>query len=255
MGLLDEIKALEEQYWKWLRDSSSLALAGNASAQIVTPFLDRDNDQIVLYATRTERGYRLTDAGETIQGLVFAGCSPDRPRIRRFINDTAAAYGVSVDNGELTATATAADFPLRKHMLVQAILEIGDLACTTGTPQPGNVFLDDVGAWLKENHVRSVPGASFQGKSTFMHRFHFSIPASDHAPERFVQALNHITKESAEALMFKWSDIRGTRGDARLYALYHTATGPTDYGEALRAYEIEAFPWSDRARSLDRLTA
>ena len=251
--LLDEITELEQDYIRWLKDNSAIHDVDGRTVEIVTPFLDGDNDKIPLYVTRQGTQYRLTDGGETFQRLSMAGCNVQGGRVGNFIQRTATAFGLQLEDGvELTTLSTSHDFAQRKHSLVQAILEIGDMV-NFSQPSFPNIFLDQVNEWLTSSQVRFLPDVNFQGKSTFVQHFHFAIPRSPNAPERIVQAVNNMTKEIAEGLMFKWSDVMAQRGDARLIAL-HNSTGK-DFTQPLQAYGIESCSWADKDKLRAELVA
>lgn len=60
------IKELIDNYWDWLKDSTTLKEI-NGWSEITTPYLDRHNDFLQIYASEEENGgYILTDDSWTI---------------------------------------------------------------------------------------------------------------------------------------------------------------------------------------------
>lgn len=67
-----------EDYWSWLRDETELRAVDDGDyVEIRTPFLDRHNDYLQIYARRVSRmlsGWELTDHGYTLRDLEASGC-------------------------------------------------------------------------------------------------------------------------------------------------------------------------------------
>src|SRR4029077_11049013 len=60
--MIDEIYRLMDRYLVWLKDTTSLREV-NDWVEITTPYLDRHNDFLQIYAPRENGGYTLTDDG------------------------------------------------------------------------------------------------------------------------------------------------------------------------------------------------
>ena len=65
-------------YLDWLKSQFHSHETGSYT-EITTPFLDRHNDQIQLYALPTTDGWSLTDAGETLSDLEMSGVRFESP--------------------------------------------------------------------------------------------------------------------------------------------------------------------------------
>ena len=74
--MIGEMQSLLDGYWKWLKDQTSLR-AVDDWIEITTPYLDRHNDCIQIYARRSEHGYLLTDDGYVLEDLEQSGCTID----------------------------------------------------------------------------------------------------------------------------------------------------------------------------------
>jgi hypothetical protein len=70
--------------------------------EITTPFVDRHNDYLQIYATQEHDRYLLTDDGYMIEDLEQSGCNLD-------------------------TLATAENFSARTHSLLQAMLTVSTL--------------------------------------------------------------------------------------------------------------------------------
>ena len=74
--MTEEIQALLDQYWAWLRDKTILRQM-NGWVEITTPYLDRHNDRLQIYAMRRGSGYVLADGGYVLDDLEQSGCKID----------------------------------------------------------------------------------------------------------------------------------------------------------------------------------
>ena len=91
-------------------------------------------------------------------------------------------FRCAADGDALLVKATAQDFSLRKHNLVQAILAVNDLFYFA-IPVVARLFLEDVTAWLELHDIRFTPNVKFTGRSGYDHPFDFVVAASKRAPK------------------------------------------------------------------------
>jgi hypothetical protein len=63
--MIDEIQNLIGEYVRWLKDKTTLRQI-NEWIEITTPYLDRHNDYLQIYAQRKNHGFLLTDDGYII---------------------------------------------------------------------------------------------------------------------------------------------------------------------------------------------
>jgi len=123
--VIDDIRSLLDQYTKWLRDKTSLRQISDW-IEISTPYLDRHNDCLQIYAKRQNGGYLLTDDGYIIEDLQQSGCNLDTGK-RQALLMTLNGFGVRLNDGRLEIQASPDNFAVRKHNLVQAMLAVNDL--------------------------------------------------------------------------------------------------------------------------------
>lgn len=254
--MTDEIQHLLDQYIAWLKDKTVLRQVKDW-VEITTPYLDRHNDYLQIYAKRENGAYLLTDGGETIEDLRLSGCNLDSPRRQDLLRTTLNGFGVRLHDDALEVHASPEHFPLRKHNLVQAMLAVNDLFYVA-SPIVKSLFYEDVVAWLEDQQIRYIPNVKFTGKSGYDHLFDFAIPKSPSQPERIVQAVSRPRRDTAVALAFAWHDTREVRPPAsRAYALLNDSEHPipAEVFEALRNYEVNPVPWSDREDVREELAA
>ena len=254
--MIEEVQSLLDGYWRWLRDQTSLRSI-NDWVEITTPYLDRHNDCIQIYARRRNGKFLLTDDGYILQDLASSGCKIESPRRRALLQTTVAGFGVKKNGDALEVTATPDNFALRKHNFVQAMLAVNDLFYLA-PPEIANLFHEDVADWLDRSGVRFTPGAKFSGHSDYDHLFHFVVPKSRKAPERLLRAIDHPDRNAAQMMAFAWHDIRETRPrDVRVYAVLTDSDRTVSDGaiSAMRNYDVRPVPWSERDKAREELAA
>jgi len=254
--MIDEVRALMDQYLAWLREKTSLREI-NGVVEITTPYLDRHNDHLQFYVKKNKSGYILTDDGYIIKDLELSGCVLDSPKRQDLLHTTLNGFGVQNDQGALVVHAMPENFNLRKHNLVQAMLAVNDLFYLAA-PIVESLFLEDVASWLDINDVRYTPNVKFTGKSGYDHSFHFIIPKSRRAPERFVQAINNPVKVNAQRTAFAYIDTKEARpANSQAFAFLNDAetTPAASVLDALRSYDVEPVLWRNRDEVKEKLAA
>ena len=126
-----EIQQLMDEYTSWLRAKITLRKVDDWF-EITTPYLDRHNDYLQIYAKRENGSYLLTDDGYILHDLKQSGCDLDTPKRSALLNMTLNGFGVKLSSGgTLEVKASSEDFPLKKHSLLQAMLAINDLVLSS----------------------------------------------------------------------------------------------------------------------------
>lgn len=256
--MIDEIRALVDEYHAWLREKTTLRQI-NGWTEITTPYIDRHNDRLQIYAKRQNGGYLLTDDGYVLQDLEQSGCRIEGGRRQALLAATLNGFGVRrADNGyELQVHASADNFALRKHNLLQAMLAVDDLFYLA-QPVAAGLFQDDVVEWLDASDIRYTPNAKFTGASGYDHLFPFVIPKSSMQPERMLRVINRPGRANAQSLAFAWIDTKNARPEAsRAYAILNDSEreAPSGVIEAMRSYDIKPIVWSERERVREELAA
>ena len=255
--MINEVQQLLDQYWVWLRDKTKLREVGGEWVEITTPHLDRHNDYLQIYARRKNGNLALTDDGYIIGDLIRGGCRLDSPKRQALLNMTLAGFGVQLVENRLEVHASAENFALRKHNLLQAMLAVNDLFYLA-IPMVASLFYEDVVSWLETSDVRYTPNVKFTGKSGYDHLFDFVIPKSRSQPERILHTITRPSKDTAEAAAFKWIDTRDVRSsDSRAYAILNDQEQGVPQGvvDALTSYDIRPVVWSAREQARVELAA
>lgn len=142
-------------YLAWLKSQFSCRETG-AYTEITTPFLDRHNDQIQIYALPTADGWSLTDAGETLSDLEMSGVRFESPKRRVLLLEVLQGFGVTLKNNELTVAADQQSRPQQINNLIQAMLSVNDLFCLA-QPTVYQFFTEDVTRTPFESHEQPLP--------------------------------------------------------------------------------------------------
>ena len=155
-----------EAYLDWLRESIRVEEVGD-NLQISTPFLDRHNDYVQIYALAKDGRIRLTDDGFTLADLESSGVELGRGKRQDLLDTTLRGFGVQRGpSDELFVIADRRDLGRKKHLLVQAILAVGDLFYTA-RETVASLFREDVEAFLRQHEVRFSPDIGLIGRSGY----------------------------------------------------------------------------------------
>ena len=254
--MIEEVRSLLDQYRIWLREKTSLRQIGDW-IEITTPYLDRHNDCLQIYAKRHNGGFVLTDDGYIIEDLEQSGCTIDSAKRQALFKMTLNGFGVQLNRKALEVRASPDNFALRKHNLVQAMLAVNDLFYLA-SPTIASLFYEDVVTWLNLSDIRYTPSVKFTGKSGYDHRFDFVIPKSRLQPERVLRAINRPNRDTAQAVAFSWIDTREVRSpESRAYAILNDSDNPVSESvlDAMRNYDVQPVPWSGRDKVREELAA
>jgi hypothetical protein len=95
--------------------------------EITTPFVDRHNDYLQIYATQEHDRYLLTDDGYIIEDLEQSGYTLDTLQSKTILETVLSGFGIHRRETELMTYATAENFSARMHSLLQAMLTVSTL--------------------------------------------------------------------------------------------------------------------------------
>ena len=254
--MIQDIQNLLDDYHSWLKDRTVLRKI-DQWVEITTPYLDRHNDYVQIYASEANGGYLLTDDGHTIDDLEQSGCKLESRKRQDLLKMTLDGFGVKQNGKALQVHASTENFPPRKHNLVQAILAVNDMFYLAA-PMAASLFYEDVSAWLDVNDIRYTPEVKFTGKTGYDHRFDFVIPKSRQQPERIVRTINRPNRDTAQTVAFSWIDTKEVRSpESRAYALVNDSekTASSSVMDALRSYDVRPVAWSQRENVREELAA
>lgn len=242
-----ECEQLIDAYVAWLRSGLSAERLDNA-CELTTPFLDRHNDHLQLYAVKDHDKIVLSDDGYILSDLRTSGLDMNTEKRRAVLDAVLNGFGVRVDGNRLLVEASAKTLGQRMHSLVQAMLAVNDMF-VMAQPRVATFFWEDVRAFFDEHDVRYNSRVKLAGRTGFDHAIDFLIPKSRSRPERIVQAINAPSKNTIATYLFALEDTRGARGDgSEAYAFLNNQGRQVggEVMEALEAYSVKPALWSQR---------
>jgi hypothetical protein len=254
MDMIQEVKNLIDQYNIWLADKTRLRQI-NDTIEITTPYLDRHNDYLQIYVQKENGGYLLTDESYIITDLIQSGCNLQSKKRRELLTTTLNGFGVRLDKDNLITKATANNFHLKKHNLLQAMLAINDMFYLS-YPVVASLFLEDVTDWAKLKEIRYITNVKFTGGSGYDHVFDFVIPHSRAYPDRFIRAISRPTRETAESYAWAWVDTKECRPESKAFAFLNDmdAEFSASVSTALQSYDITPVCWTERESYVESLS-
>lgn len=242
-----DCRALIDSYVDWLRHEIVVETIGE-TCELTTPFLDRHNDHLQVYATRQNGAIQLTDDGYILSDLRTSGLDLNTPKRIETLQTVLRGFGVKQSGNALVAEASERNLGQRVHSLIQAMLAVNDMF-VMAQPRVQSLFWEDVQKFLDQHDVRYSPRVKLTGKSGYDHAIDFLVPQSRARPERLLQAINAPNRNSIGSYLFSLTDVRQARGgDAEAFAILndrgHGIGG--DITKALEEYDVKPFTWSHR---------
>lgn len=242
-----ECEKLIDDYLNWLRTGLSVEKLDRA-CELTTPFLDRHNDHLQIYAVKDNGKIELSDDGYILSDLRTGGLDLKTPKRRAVLDATLGGFGVKTDGKRIFVEASSRNIGQRLHSLLQAMLAVNDMY-VMGQARVATFFWEDVREFLDQNDVRYSPRVKIPGRTGYDHAVDFLIPKSKRRPERIVQAINSPSKNTIASYLFVLEDTRDVReSDTEAYAFLNDQHGEVggDVIEALNAYTVKPVHWSKR---------
>ncbi len=239
-----DIHRLLSSYYEYLNGGFEVNTIDPKCHEIITPFLDRHNDNISFYVDFTgDDVVKLSDGGETIQDLKMSGFEFNGQKRNKRLETTLNGFGIFKDNDELFVTATPSDFAKKQHNIIQALISVNDMFA------PGKVgggfFYDEVENFFNSIDARYAPNISIEGRSHLSHKFEFLISRSKKEPERLIKLLNNPKKDNLKATLFNFTDLNDDRNLSDKIIIFNDSDGENqDIALATRELNIKLLKWS-----------
>lgn len=254
--MIDQIRQLTEQYHHWMSESTTLRMIENG-VEITTPFLDRHNDMMQVYAELSGDEIILTDDGYTIEDLEFCGLTVESRRCKELMQLNLNGFGVQREGNDLVTRATAKDFALKLHNLLQAMIAVDDLHYIAPRFRAKHRFNAAIGIWLNESKIQ-FQAKKLKAKSGYFVDYKYVIPPSGSKPHRVLIGINNPDRGAVEQVAWRWWDVRESRpSDAELFPILNDAQPDSvmDEMDAFRNLEIYPVLWSQRESVREELAA
>lgn len=225
------------------------------SCELTTPFLDRHNDHLQIYASTENGKLILSDDGYILADLRTSGLEIATPKRKAVLQSILNGFGVKTDGKRLFIESSSRNLGQKMHSLIQAMLSVNDMF-VLAQPKVSSFFWEDVRNYLEQHDVRCSPRVKIAGRSGYDHAIDFLIPKSKMRPERIVQAINAPDKNTISSYLFILEDTREVRGEeSEAYAFLndqHRAIS-SDVIEALEVYKVVPALWSQRDKYVKAL--
>ena len=245
--------AWTDNYIKWFKENTVEKALPNGWTEIATPLMDRHNDGIVIYAKEDRGQIILSDDGYILSDMEMNGVSVSKRM--KTIEQFMLGYGVHIVNKrELQITAAPNTYPVKQHLLLQAMIGASDMFIPSKARNP-NIFVDDIVKFLDENDIAYTQDIQFQGYSGLIHKVDFIIPKRKSYPERLIYAINTPNKANTKMTLFNWNDIQKVRGaDSQMFAFLNDAKKvPEEVLSAFPAYSAIPVLWAERQNYLEKM--
>ncbi|CDF04924.1 putative uncharacterized protein [Megasphaera elsdenii CAG:570] len=196
------------EYYQWIKKNLSARRLKNGWTEIGTPFMDRHNDGLVIYAKRDGDSITLSDDGYIINDLIADGVSLRGSKRAAFLNGLLFSYGVENQDNEMVMRTTPKNYAVSMHMFIQAMLAVNDMFMLNNATIK-TIFLDDVANYFDQQGLIYTP--NFLAKGSTGLEFNFNFQIAGRTSEILINSFNSINRGNLAAFLFDWQDIRDER--------------------------------------------
>lgn len=202
--------SLRKVYLEWVKENSYKDL-NNEWVEIKTPFTDLTGSYIYLFAKQIGDKIYLTDYGNTLNELELNKIELKRTR-KELFNNILLTNGCKLGkelNDIYTDFYDILDFPIRKHQLIQAIINVNDLNLISKN-NVKSMFISDIMEYLDDNNIiYSDRVYSISGKSTLPNQFDLSVGKVKRKdlPQIHIRVINQLNKNNVKMLLFAKDDL------------------------------------------------
>ena len=254
-NLLDPIK-VKEKYIKWLEQEISVNKIGEY-LEITSPFLDRYNDYLQVYAKlEADDEIILTDDAYIINNLQMSGVDINSNKRKQVLESFLNKYNVKLEEDALVTKSGIEDFPQKILFLMQAMLNIDDMFMLSQN-KVASIFLEDVTEFLDSRDIFYSKDVSFVGKSGFIYSYEYLLQRTKEKPERLCKVINNPNKQNFQNTIFIWNDTKETRDNDSQLIVFLNDENKIDATviEGFKNYNVNTIPWSEREKHLELLRA
>lgn len=201
-----------EQYLARIKDNTVIQNS-NTYSEIITPFLDNSNDHIWIYATKENDNIKLSDDGQTINGLIFNGVNISDKK-SAIITNILNVFWVKYDEhtGQIYTSGTIDNIWKKKHYLLQAIVAINDMYLLSRN-NIFSFFKEEVDLYFKENWIIYTKDIKLTGKSWLDYNIDFVCPKYKDKKETLIKVVNKPKKDNIIISIGTFTDIISNRTD------------------------------------------
>ena len=247
---------LKEKYISWLEDEITVNKIGEY-IEVTSPFLDRYNDYLQVYAKlENDKEILLTDDSYIINNLEMSGIDMKSSRRKQLLQSFLNKYNVKLEDSALVAKSSIEDFPQKILFLMQAMLNVDDMFMLSQN-KVASLFLEDVKNFLDQKDIFYTRDVNFIGKSGFLYNYEYLIQRTKDKPERLCKVINNPNKQNFQSTMFMWNDTKETRDNNSQLIVFLNDENKIDTSiiDGFKNYNVDAILWSEREKHLNKLIA
>ena len=247
---------LKEKYIGWLEDEITVNKI-NEYIEVTSPFLDRYNDYLQVYAKlENDNEIILTDDSYIINNLEISGIDMKSSKRKQLLQSFLNKISVKLEDNALVTKASIEDFPQKILFLMQAMLNVDDMFMLSQN-KVASLFLEDVKNFLDKKDIFYTKDVNFVGKSGFLYNYEYLIQRTRNKPERLCKVINNPTKQNFESTMFMWNDTKETRENNSQLIVFLNDENRIDTNiiDGFKKYDVDTILWSERDKHIDKLTA
>ena len=225
--------------------------------EITSPFLDRYNDYLQVYAKLVNSNeIILTDDAYIINNLQMSGIDISSNKRKQILESFLNKYHVKLEENALVIKSGIEDFPQKILFLMQAMLNIDDMFMLSQN-KIASIFIEDVTDFLNRRDIFYSKDVSFVGKSGFIYSYEYLLQRTKEKPERLCKVINNPNKQNFQNTIFMWNDTKETRDSNSELIVFLNDENTIDSTilEGFKNYDVNTIPWSEREKYLDLLGA
>lgn len=238
---------LIKDYTDWLRNETDVLPADDDWTQLVTPFLNFNNDNIEIYFRPNPDGTIVySDGKQTLRELEMAGLSRLAGKRKIEVDKILRAYGIQLIDEELIVTAPANKKESTLHRLLEATKEILDMRVLAQS-KTKSFFLEDLQDLFMVRNIPFLRNPSFFGKSGLANTFDFAIPNMGKQPEKLIRGVGQPRQDRVMSAIMLIMDTLATRPGSQGMVILNDLNGySADLEQALTSYQMPFGKMSDQ---------
>lgn len=198
---------LIDNYLEWYKSKIEIKKLRKAD-EIITPYTNHINDRIPIYIIwHNDDTLELSDDGLTLNELDMMGMNYNTNTRLKILDGIIRKYSLRlVGNTITTGEFDIANFPQKKHDILQAILSVYDLL-NLNESNTRNMFKEDVYNFFFENEFGGNVSPKFTGSSSINYSMDYSLGATKSRPNIMFQFVRNPNFDTITSQSFIYDDL------------------------------------------------
>ena len=246
------------EYYKWVKDNTIVNHLSTNWTEIITPFLDINNDFITIYLKKRGNKILISDDGYTINNLSL---NLKSKKISQAFEEILSNYEIHYEQGELFTKIDISDFALKNQMFLQAIVAINGISYLdyNNKSDSQEIFVGKVVDFFFSNKLTFKQNFKIVGKSGFEYKIDFWIPAVKEKSKsaKLIKAINTPREDYITSAIFTLNDINSTMNNKVQLAVFLNDKNKSidnKFNVAIKTYNGILIPWTKRNNFINELS-